>query len=425
MLEVGSCRVRRNRPLTPTTSTMAILFLVAALGSFMSVTEAFSQSLSASATAKPSSPEKRVAIIAGATGYIGRSVVQESVRQGYHTVALVRDIQKVQSSDTFKKFFEGAEVIECDVSDPNQILETFQTVQQTSGRIDGIVSCLASRSGIKKEAYAIDYQATLNCLEAGIACNAGHFVLLSAICVRKPLLQFQHAKLKFEAALQSQTSIGWTSCRPTAYTKSLSGQLGRLQEGKPFLIFQDSTRANPIDESELATYLVDCITEPSRRNRIINLGGPDRPLTKIEQGEMLFRAIGKEPKYSRLPIWIFDVSIDLLQWLADIFRSEPLENAAELGRIGKYYAVEDMVETENQYGTITLQDYFNRIAVEGQEFDPYTSMTGILGLLKNKNDKQQNVPVEIPALQQPQLSLIQNSTLANVGSSRSATEGVY
>lgn len=159
-------------------------------------------------------------------------------------------------------------------------------MKQTSGRIDGIVSCLASRSGIKKEAFAIDYQATLNCLEAGIACNAGHFVLLSAICVRKPLLQFQHAKLKFEAALQRQTSIGWTSVRPTAYMKSLSGQLGRLQEGKPFLIFQDSTRANPIDEGELATYLIDCMTEPSRKNQIVNLGGPDRPMTKIEQGEV-------------------------------------------------------------------------------------------------------------------------------------------
>ena len=30
--------------------------------------------------------------------------------------------------------------------------------------------------------------------EAGVA----HFVLLSAICVQKPLLAFQHAKLAFE-----------------------------------------------------------------------------------------------------------------------------------------------------------------------------------------------------------------------------------
>jgi divinyl chlorophyllide a 8-vinyl-reductase len=249
-----------------------------------------------------------------------------------------------------------------------------EKVKEKTGRIDGVISCLASRSGIKREAYAIDYQATLNCLEAGIACDAGHFVLLSAICVRKPLLQFQHAKLKFEAALQAQNAITFTIVRPTAFFKSVSGQLERLQEGKPFLMFKDSTRNNPIAETDLARFLVDSVNEPSRRNQIINLGGPDKPMTKIEQGEMLFRAIGKEPSYSRLPLWIFDVSINFLQLLADVFQSEPLENAAELGRIGRYYAAEDMVENENRYGTVSLQEYFNRIAEEGQDYDPYTSM---------------------------------------------------
>jgi divinyl chlorophyllide a 8-vinyl-reductase len=91
---------------------------------------------------------------------------------------------------------------------------------------------------------------------------------------------------------------------------------------------------------------------------------------------MLFKATGMEPKYSRLPVKIFDVSINALQWLADTFKSEQLENAAELGRIGKYYAVEDMVTNKpsEMYGTITLQEHFNRIAAEGQEYDPYTTM---------------------------------------------------
>jgi divinyl chlorophyllide a 8-vinyl-reductase len=161
-----------------------------------------------------------------------------------------------------------------------------EAVKVRTGSIDAVVSCLASRSGIKREAYAIDYQATLNCMEAGITCGAAHFVLLSAICVRKPLLQFQHAKLKFEKALQRQSSMSYSIVRPTAFFKSVSGQLERLQEGKAFLMFQDSTRCNPIAESDLATFLIDCITEPSRRNQIINLGGPDRPMTKIEQGEV-------------------------------------------------------------------------------------------------------------------------------------------
>lgn len=48
----------------------------------------------------------------------------------------------------------------------------------------------------------IDYQASKNCLDVGRATGASHFVLLSAICVQKPLLEFQRAKLKLEQELQ-------------------------------------------------------------------------------------------------------------------------------------------------------------------------------------------------------------------------------
>jgi divinyl chlorophyllide a 8-vinyl-reductase len=91
---------------------------------------------------------------------------------------------------------------------------------------------------------------------------------------------------------------------------------------------------------------------------------------------MLYKAVGKEPSFFYAPLWLFDTIIDSLQWAADTFKNEKLENAAELGRIGKYYAVEDMLTTDpgEKYGTITLQEHYDRIAVEGQEYDPYTSM---------------------------------------------------
>mgnify|MGYP000057409422 CR=1 FL=1 len=91
---------------------------------------------------------------------------------------------------------------------------------------------------------------------------------------------------------------------------------------------------------------------------------------------MLFKAVGKEPNFFFAPLWLFDAIIDSLQWMADTFNNESLENAAETGRIGKYYAVEDMLTTEpdEKFGTITLQEHYDRIAVEGQEYDPYTTM---------------------------------------------------
>jgi divinyl chlorophyllide a 8-vinyl-reductase len=147
--------------------------------------EAFSMQMSAS---------KKTAVVAGATGYIGKWVVQEANRQGYNTIALVRDKSKIESKEgqaLYGKHFSGAEIVECDVCDPEQLTKTMKQIASEKGSIDGIISCLASRSGIKKDAYAIDYQATKNCLDAGMEVGARHFVLLSAFCVKNPWLQFQ------------------------------------------------------------------------------------------------------------------------------------------------------------------------------------------------------------------------------------------
>ena len=87
-------------------------------------------------------------------------------------------------------FFQGAKIVFADVCDEDNLKSVI------SGPVDAVISCLASRSGVKEDSYKIDYQATLNSLNAAKAAGASNFVLLSAYCVRKPLLQFQNAKLK-------------------------------------------------------------------------------------------------------------------------------------------------------------------------------------------------------------------------------------
>ncbi len=81
---------------------------------------------------------------------------------------------------------------------------------------------------VQKDSWAVDYQATKNVLDVAREKGAAHFVLLSAICVQKPLLEFQHAKLKFEKALQTAGDITYSIVRPTAFFKSLAGQARAL-----------------------------------------------------------------------------------------------------------------------------------------------------------------------------------------------------
>ncbi|RNA66395.1 NAD(P)-dependent oxidoreductase [Prosthecochloris sp. ZM_2] len=242
---------------------------------------------------------------------------------------------------------------------------------------DVVVSCLTSRTGGVKDAWMIDYQATHNAMEAGRAAGATHFLLLSAICVQKPLLEFQRAKLKFEKELQD-SAMTYSIVRPTAFFKSLAGQVQAVKNGKPYVMFGNGelTACKPISEGDLAKFMADCIEDTSKHNKILPVGGPGKAITAREQGELLFELLGREPKFKKVPIQIFDVIIPLLTFLAKMFPK--LEDKAEFARIGKYYSSESMLvldpgtgrydeEMTPSYGTETLRDFYSRVLEQGLE----------------------------------------------------------
>ncbi|GFH22667.1 NAD(P)-bd_dom domain-containing protein [Haematococcus lacustris] len=231
-------------------------------------------------------------LVVGCTGYIGKFVTKELIRRGYNVVAFTREkagIKGKLGKEDIQRELAGADVRFGDV----QNLESIRTTA-FKDKVDVVVSWCAAAGG-KKDSWAIDYQATKNCLDVGREKGAAHFVLLSAICVQKPLLEFQRAKLKLEEELQIQL----------------------VKEGKPYVMFGDGTLASckPISEQDLAAFIVDCVQQQDK-------------------------------------------------------------DAAEFGRIGKYYAVESMLvldpatQTYSEsatpsYGQTTLEAFFRQAVKEG------------------------------------------------------------
>jgi divinyl chlorophyllide a 8-vinyl-reductase len=163
-------------------------------------------------------------LVVGPTGYIGKFVTKELIQRGFNVIAVAREkagIGGKQSQDQTKAEFSGGDVRFGNATEAESLERAVN-----GDRIDVVVSCLASRTGGKKDSWLIDYQATKNSLDVGRAHGAQHFVLLSAICVQKPLLEFQKAKLKFETELQNTEGLTWSIVRPTAFFKSLGGQVG-------------------------------------------------------------------------------------------------------------------------------------------------------------------------------------------------------
>lgn len=318
----------------------------------------------------------KTAIVAGATGYIGRAVVRECISRGYHTVSLVRNATSASTDDALI----GSSLVQCNVVDEVELNKIVTEVANgehlmlpSSSKpppIDLLVSCLASPSGIESEVYSIDYSATLSFLNAGRTNNARHFVLLSAFCCRNPVLKLQQAKLQFESQLASQSDMSYSIVRPTAFFKSVSGQFESISKGNSYVLFGNGevTHCNPICERDLAVYMCDCALETyrdARWNRILNIGGPDEPLSNRQLAEMMFQSIGKTPKFVYVPTQIFDVSIGMIEVIAKKFPSKKWEDALETAKIGKYYAVEDMLTTnENEkFGKRKMMDHFEQVCI--------------------------------------------------------------
>ena len=314
-------------------------------------------------------PSRRVVVLGG-TGTAGRATVRALVAHGHDVVCLVR--AGAADGDRPGRVARaplpaGVTVRVADVTDPSSLARDGLRGE----RFDVLVSCLASRTGAPADAWAIDYGANRNALRASRAAGVGQVVLLSAICVQRPMLAFQHAKLAFEAELAA-SGLDHAIVRPTAFFKSLSGQIARVRRGKPFLVFGDGrlTACKPIGDGDLAGYLADCIDDPARRNRVLPIGGPGAAITPLEQGERLFALLGRPPRFTHVPVALLDGIVAVLARLGRVLPAAAAK--AELARIGRYYATESMLvldPTTGAYdagatpstGSETLFDYYAQL----------------------------------------------------------------
>jgi len=321
-------------------------------------------------------------VVFGATGYIGKAVVSELAARGHTVQAFTRansGIGAKQSVSDVKAMFTGCEnveILEGDVTSQDSIKAALNSCE--GGPPTAVVCCLASRTGGRKDSFDIDYQATVNCIKAARETKASNFVLLSAVCVQRPLLAFQEAKLLAEAELQKEgDEMAYSIVRPTAFFKSLVSQVKAVKGGAPFVMFGDGTevKCKPMSEQDLASFIADCLWDPAKKNAVLPIGGPGEAMSFKEQGELMFSVLGREPNFICVPYGVFDAVQSVLDFGASLF-PDAMTDAAEYGRIGRYYAEQSMLvldpatgkyssEMTPGYGKTSLQDFLTEALQEG------------------------------------------------------------
>jgi len=320
-------------------------------------------------------------VVFGATGYIGKACVEELVKRGHSVVAFTRPQSGIggkQSLDDVKASYAklgDVEVVTGDVTDEASITKALQSLARPA---DAAVCCLASRTGGRQDSFDIDYQATMNTYYAAKASKMNNYVLLSAVCVQRPLLGFQEAKLKAEKEIrEGGNELTYSIVQPTAFFKSLVGQVKGVKGGSPYVMFGDgnSVRCKPISEEDLAGFIADCLWDEKKKNQTLPIGGPGPALSFREIGEEIYRILGKEPSFICVPYGVFDVVQGGLDFVAGLW-PDKLSDVAEYGRIGRYYAEQSMLvldqktgryapELTPSYGKTSLPDFLKEALAEG------------------------------------------------------------
>jgi divinyl chlorophyllide a 8-vinyl-reductase len=139
----------------------------------------------------------------GASGTIGQATVRALVARGHEVVCFVRPQAGVGGAlgpQELARRLPGAELRFGEVTNPSSLARDGFAGE----RFDVLMSCLASRTGAPGDAWAIDHQAHVQALDLAQRSGVTQMVMLSAICVQKPLLAFQQAKLAFADRLRGE-----------------------------------------------------------------------------------------------------------------------------------------------------------------------------------------------------------------------------
>ena len=247
-------------------------------------------------------------LIAGATGYLGRHLVQALQSQGNNFVALARNLDKLHNMG-----LSASQIRQADVTDPARL-------QGCCKDIDLIISCVGITRQKDGLSYMdVDYQANINLLEQAEKSGVKAFIYISAFNEQKfQAVRLLYAKEQFAQRLLGSEVLEPLVIRPNGFYSDIDALYEMAKSGKAYLFRPKNIRLNPIHGGDLAQFCLASIDPMLRKEseRELDVGGPEIfSTTQISQ--LAFQALNKTEKIIYLPDWVRKVSLALVKRLPE------------------------------------------------------------------------------------------------------------
>lgn len=281
-------------------------------------------------------------LVAGATGYLGKYVVQELKQQGYWVRVLARNPKKLGQRGTF-----GEPAI-ADIADDVFVGEITQP-ETLEGILDGI-DLVFSSVGITRQKdglsfWDVDYQANKNLLNLAVQHSIEKFVFVSVFRGAELADKISVAEAR-EAFVKDLTDSGinYSIIRPSGYYSDMSEFMTMAIQGRVFVVGDGSGVINPIHGADLAAVCVKAFQDNAKE---VPCGGSE-VFSYQRIGEMAFDVVGKKPKFMKIPVWVTKVLVALIK---------PF-NKQQADLFSFFITAARNTELAPKYGTHTLKTYF-------------------------------------------------------------------
>ncbi len=280
-------------------------------------------------------------LVAGASGYLGRQLVDELASRDYRVRALIRDPEK---RDLVKRA-EQTFVIELHDAreDLHDALEDVDVLVSAAGQ-----PCTLKRIGDRRSFGQVNPQINRVLLDAAITKGVRKFVYVTVFAgPHLSNLDYVAAHTTFVNELEA-SDIEHTVVHANGFFYSYLDLLDFARRGLAISFGDGSARSNPIHEADLAVACAEAINDPSRR---IDVGGPET-ITRREEVEMAFAAVGRKTRILQIPHRLFKTVLPVIR-LTDRRRGEMLDFLAAISRT-------DVIAP--QHGSMRLDGYLREHA---------------------------------------------------------------
>ena len=245
-------------------------------------------------------------LVAGATGYLGRFVIQELSKQGYWVRALARNPQKLEQLGAFLEPAVRDRINEVFVGEVTRA----ETLEGVCDDIDIVFSSIGITRQKDKITYRdVDYQGNKNILDIALAKSVKKFIYVSVFNAHMyEHLEVVKAHEDFVRDLKS-CGLDYAVIRPTGYFSDMSEFLKMAKSGRVYLIGSGDNRINPIHGADLAEV---CVAAIAGEEHEIPVGGPET-YSGREIAELAFSTLGKKPKITRIPPWLAELAVRVIR----------------------------------------------------------------------------------------------------------------